>query len=247
MALRFFLVGAVTCLGLTLPEEKDVRTWSATAQSWASAKLTDWDSRGEVEGGDVVLAARCEVSEGRVSGSGDLAFHAAMEETLRSFSTECDAAPAFEPMVIGEDLYTGTAYELNRASEGLDIPRLAIGERAAPAVFPSIAVVAESPSEEMHSIRWEDRGPDRCLPNEASGRGKGRFEPMVVGEDLYVGVAYELNRASEGLALASVSTSQASPDASRLSQLSVALRLTREAVYAWSNLLHGPAVVAISR
>ena len=76
----------------------------------------------------------------------------------------------------------------------------------------------------------------------------GSFEPMVVGDDLYVGVAYSLNRASEGLDLASESpTMQAPAVASPASQLSVALRLTREAVYAWSNLLHGPAVVAISR
>ena len=76
---------------------------------------------------------------------------------------------------------------------------------------------------------------------------------MVVGDDLYVGVAYSLNRASEGLGLASedfvsaLARRSEPAVASRVSQLSVALRLTREAVYAWSNLLHGPAVVAISR
>ena len=77
---------------------------------------------------------------------------------------------------------------------------------------------------------------------------------MVVGDDLYVGVAYSLNRDAEGLGLGSEASPPAPAErgsepavASRVSQLSDALRLTREAVYAWSNLLHGPAVVAISR
>ena len=62
------------------------------------------------------------------------------------------------------------------------------------------------------------------------------------------------NRASEGLGLTSGGPGCVSPSdrgsehalASRVSQLSVALRLTREAVYAWSNLLHGPAIVSRS-
>jgi len=259
MALRFFLVSAVTCLGLTFPEEKYVRTWAATVQTWTSARLAGWDPRGVDEGADAVLSARCEMSDGCES-AGDLAFHVAMEEIVRSFSTECDVAsareervttapaPTFEPMVIDDDLYTGTAYALNRASEGAGIPRLATEEQAAPAEARSMAVMARSPSDVMHSVGWDDRGPDRCRADEASGRSGGNFEPMVVGEDLYMGVAYALNRASDGLGLASdVSSSQTPSDASRASQLSVALRLTREAVYAWSNLLHGPAVVAIAR
>ena len=260
MALRIFLVSAVTCLGLTFPEEKEVRTWTATTLTWASTRLAGWGLHSVDEGRDAVLAARCEMSGGGESAAGDLAFHAAMEETLRSFSTKCDAAsaheervttlsaPTFEPMVIGEDLYSGTAYALNRASEGVDIPRPAIAERAAPARSQSMTVVAESLSDAMHVSGWDDRGPDRCRADETSGRRGGDFEPMVVGEDLYAGVAYSLNRASDGLGLASDGPSSQPPsDASRVSQLSVALRLTREAVYAWSNLLHAPAVVAISR
>ena len=91
-----------------------------------------------------------------------MAFHAVMEEILPSFSSECHPAsarqerattlaPTFESMVIGEDLYTGTAYELNRASEGADLSRLAIAERVAPAKSHSMAVVAGSLSNAMLS------------------------------------------------------------------------------------------------
>ncbi len=267
MALRILLISAVASLGLTLPEEREVRTWAAEAQTWVNARLVEWDARCAGEGGGELLLSRPHMSVSKGMARGDAVFDAAMDDIVLSFSTERPTAPAreervatlaaptVEPMVIGEDLYTGMAYALNRASEGSDLARLAIGEREAPAEFPSMAVAKVSPSDVTRSLSRREGEPVQGLAEKASGRREGDFEPMVVGDDLYAGVAYALNRASEGIVLtAEDSTSQASADcgsetsaASRVSQLSVALRLTREAVYAWSNLLHGPAVVAISR
>jgi hypothetical protein len=70
-------------------------------------------------------------------------------------------------------------------------------------------------------------------------------------EDLYPGLAFAMNREAEGL-----NPSPSSPEppaepaveeASPTARLSQAVRLTREAVFAWASLLHGPAVVAISQ
>ena len=66
------------------------------------------------------------------------------------------------------------------------------------------------------------------------------FDPMEVGDDLYPGLAFALNREAEGIVLA-----PPAPAASRSEQWAQAIRLTREAAYAWANLLHGPAVVTI--
>ena len=248
MALRFVLVSAVASLGLSLPEEGEVRTWAAVAQTWAYAGLAEWDAWCAGQGGAAVLASRPEESLASLPTREDPAFDAAMEETWRLFSTERPAAPAFEPLVVGEDLYTGTAYALNRASEGLAVFRRAIGEREAPAEYRAVVVAEESPSGGTNSSSRRESGPVQVFAEAARGRRAGDFEPMVVGDDLYVGWSYSLNRASEGLGVASDgSTLQATTVASRVPQLSVALRLTREAVYAWSKLLHGPAVVAISR
>ena len=73
----------------------------------------------------------------------------------------------------------------------------------------------------------------------------------MVGEDLCAGIAYELNRRNEGLCIPALSLAkaqgpkisppQASPDLSR------AVRLTRDAVYAWVNVFTGPAVVTVSQ
>ena len=66
---------------------------------------------------------------------------------------------------------------------------------------------------------------------------------MEVGADLYPGVAFALNREAEGLQHDSPATAEPAGSGNRLTQ---AVRLTREAVQAWANLLHGPAVVVIS-
>ena len=218
MALRFFLVSAVASLGLTLPEGGGGPNVGCRGADMGECK--DGGMGRSLRGGrgrrGPGVAARDVRTEG--AARGDSAFDVVMEEMVRSFSTGRPAAPAreerattpaaptFEPMVIGEDLYAGTAYALNRASEGLDISRLATGEREAP---------AESQSGRDAIVDAGESGPDRCLAEEASGRRGGDFEPMVVGDDLYVGVAYSLNRASEGLGLASEDYLRASADADR--------------------------------
>ncbi len=70
-------------------------------------------------------------------------------------------------------------------------------------------------------------------------------------ENLYAGIAYDLNREADGLetptpapAPVSVPTADA-PAENGKGRLTHAVRLTREAVYAWANLLHGPAVVTL--
>lgn len=77
-------------------------------------------------------------------------------------------------------------------------------------------------------------------------------------EDLYPGEAYALNRLSDGLGRTTAPTTAAAIEAPapapaadlepprRSDRLTQAVRLTREAVYAWASLLHGPAVVTIA-
>lgn len=78
------------------------------------------------------------------------------------------------------------------------------------------------------------------------------FEPLFVSDFLYEGVAYALNKDAEGLnpqnplgpPAATISFEvRSSPQVGSLTQ---AVRLTREAVHAWANLLHGPAVVTLA-
>jgi hypothetical protein len=78
-----------------------------------------------------------------------------------------------------------------------------------------------------------------------------RFEPLVVGEVRQMGVAYELNRRSDGQGTlaatlarpqpAKLPRDESSPDLSR------AVKLTRDALFAWVNVLSRPAVVTVSQ
>ena len=74
--------------------------------------------------------------------------------------------------------------------------------------------------------------------------------PPESADDLYPGVAYSLNRQSEGIdsLLVRRSGREVTIDLALESsaRLVEAVKLTREAVYAWANLLHGPAVVTIN-
>ena len=88
---------------------------------------------------------------------------------------------------------------------------------------------------------------DRVLDENTAARAAPPFVPMEVGDDLYTGEAYTLNREAEGIGIVAPEVGRPAGRDMRGSQFSHALRLTREAMFAWANLLHGPAVVTISR
>lgn len=71
-----------------------------------------------------------------------------------------------------------------------------------------------------------------------------RGEPLEIDGDLYAGEAYALNRLSDGISTPVPPDDAAGKNPNRLTN---AVRLTREAVFAWASLLHGPAIVTIAR
>jgi len=80
---------------------------------------------------------------------------------------------------------------------------------------------------------------------------KPRFEPLVPGPEVSVGIAYELNRRSEGLQIAPptfpAATKVATSTPRPTRELNRAVKLTRDAVYAWVNVFTGPALVTVSQ
>ncbi len=90
--------------------------------------------------------------------------------------------------------------------------------------------------------------PARKAPVTAATPG---FEPLKVGCDYYVGTAFELNYRNDGLSIPAESavhtakTDVPVPHSAR--DLSRAVKLTREAVYAWVNVFTGPALVTVSQ
>jgi hypothetical protein len=78
-----------------------------------------------------------------------------------------------------------------------------------------------------------------------------RFEPLEVSCDYYMGTAFELNFRNDGLSIPAESavetakTDVPAPHSGR--DLSRAVKLTRDAVYAWVNVFTGPALVTVSQ
>jgi len=77
------------------------------------------------------------------------------------------------------------------------------------------------------------------------------IEPIDVPADLESGTAYELNRQADGLSIARFPTSGPANQAEARrthddSSFGNALRLTREAAFAWANLLTGPPPVEMT-
>ncbi len=77
---------------------------------------------------------------------------------------------------------------------------------------------------------------------------KRRFEPLEVSPDYWVGTAFELNFRNDGLTLQSNTTASggklAMPDQHASADLGRAVKLTRDAVYAWVHTLSGLAGLA---
>jgi hypothetical protein len=73
-------------------------------------------------------------------------------------------------------------------------------------------------------------------------------EPLEVGDDLYPGEAFALNREAQGLdEPAPAGIADPAVEVPAGNQLKNAVRLTRDAVYAWMNLIQSPAIVTIPR
>ena len=101
------------------------------------------------------------------------------------------------------------------------------------------------------------RSPLTAVKPAPAPASKPRFEPLETGPEQPVGVAYELNRRSEGLhdsspplpaalsIAASPSPSSSTPRPTR--ELNRAVKLTRDAVYAWVNVFTGPALMTVTQ
>jgi hypothetical protein len=84
-----------------------------------------------------------------------------------------------------------------------------------------------------------------------SSKPTAGFAPLEVADDLYVGVAYELNLRGErseptGLTIASVKLPPSNVTPS-VRELGRAVKLTRDALSAWFKVFTGPAIVTASK
>jgi hypothetical protein len=221
MVLRLVLVGLVAGLGGRLPGAKDLEAWARSAQGWMDAQLVARDAGMPAAEGLSAITIKAAEPGPITTGPADdpdRGFDAILDEILAAFAEEPLPARTVTP----------------RAGAVTDAPG------KSPDADRAFAAVVEEMAARFATARvgiGERDGRSRPGP---------RFEPLEVGEDLYPGVAYALNREAEGSGLSAPREDRGVAPAVRGAQFTRALRLTREALSAWASLLQGPAVVAIA-
>jgi hypothetical protein len=172
------------------------------------------------------------------------------------------ASPSsFGPMEKGASLYFAgelrpwtTNTPIGGAGDSKQAPATPVASR------PSLAELAEA-LESQHDLNLEMVGELQQLDD---GFGTPpiailapvrlttpEFIPIEAEGDRKVGIAYELNSLNDGLstpeehAFRTTRNDLSAPQSSR--EISRAMRLTRDAVYAWVNVFTGPALVTVSR
>jgi hypothetical protein len=256
MVLRLVLVSLVTGLGVSPPASAELAGWTRTVQTWVDARLAEWIAQ---EAQDDETGATGD--EAPVADSGlaitdeDLAalyvFEMELDLALAS-TTDEEAAPAPAAdsglVIADEELDALFVLEVE-----VDLALASTtGEEAAPAVAaPDLQGPSASDEDRAFDAVVEEMVGDFAQPETPVevAEAAAIFEPYPLCDDLYPGLAYELNRQAEGLDTAEVDAPPPGPAPRETAgnQLSTAVRLTRDAVFAWINLLQSPALVTISR
>jgi hypothetical protein len=152
MTLRLVLVSLVAGLGISVPGWSTLEGWAAASQKWVNTRLAEMDHRRTDEANYVVIhdlvkaemdRARAAREAGRlakrpartiVAGTAVLANAGTLRlEQATNPAHSVDAAvvavrraepprPTFDPIVVGDRLNFGVAYELNFRNEGLNLP-----------------------------------------------------------------------------------------------------------------------------
>jgi hypothetical protein len=336
MTLRLVLVSLVAGLGISAPGWPTLEGWVASSQKWVNTRLAEMDYRRSDEAKYVVIHDLLKVEMDRARAAREASRVAkkpaqtqlagtavpANARTLRLEQTSSparsvDAAvvaarrveiprPTFDPIVVGDRLYTGVAYELNFRNDGINLPpspvmlplptlavqpadlaRLAVdrygssslamlrslGRNLRDAAERELAARQELAALEANALAFEAMGSaDNVYFAEAPALAvepvpapivaeASAFESMEASDNLYFADAPAPEAAEaapvetavaldvlpddpfapvDAVATAETDATVARPEVNR------AVRLTREALYAWVNVLSGPALVTVA-
>jgi hypothetical protein len=195
MALRLVLVGVVAGLGLTLPSGARLAAWRDSAQSWVNARLADWDaSMPAGEDAFVVVTDSPLPSSDTPSGPPTIAAaDRAGTSALTPVSEQPEPPTAPVVAAADDDAIPSAPTE----PTGMDDSEMGSPSTTSEAQA-AIQVPADTPFDAALLAVVDAFGHDGPSPAaEAPAPG----EPLDVGDDLYPGVAYALNREAEGLHL----------------------------------------------
>jgi hypothetical protein len=249
MALRLVLMGIVAGAGLTLPDVRGLDDWTLAAQDW----MGTYEGAGEDQ---------VQVDEGAFVFDADAIGWPPVTPIAPATTVARDKLPAgvASDRLFGE-VQDRMVHEFASGPVETEVTALEapiIGRRAG--IADLIAPPTKPASSELEESLDRDRAfasvvesmaaafvIDRVLDENTAPRAVPPFESLEVGADFSTGEADSLNHGAEGIGVVAPEVGRPAGHGMRGSQFSRALRLTREAVFAWANLLHGPADVTSSR
>ncbi|APW60021.1 hypothetical protein [Paludisphaera borealis] len=178
MTLRLVLVSLVAGLGITVPGWPTLEGWVASTQKWMNARLAEMDDRQSGNTHYVVIHDLLKVEMERA--------HLARQENR--------VAKALVLPVIAQEATSGAAGLADARTISLE--RSAHAVRNAVALLPLPLDVSAIPSD-----RRVDAEVVTTRRVEVPSLAPPVFEPLVVGDRLYVGTAFDLNYRNEGLGI----------------------------------------------
>jgi hypothetical protein len=258
MVLRLVLVSIVASLGVTPPAEGEVAGWSRAVQTWLDARLAGWSEA------EPVLESAGVPSGGALGADFDVAALELELELMAAFAAPPAAAVVTAAPV--EDERSGEDGDFLAVVEEMvaDFTQVEIEETTiTPAdqepapVVPPVAVADEA---EVWSREAEIIEDELAVVAPSAIVAAPPMAVLPAGEDEMLGDALDflLVETAEARLRAQTSTAPAPvedadqtcptvapPAAGAGNPLRDAVRLTRDAVYAWLNLLQSSALVTV--
>ena len=242
MVLRLVLVGIVAGLGATPPAESEVAGWSRTVQTWLDAHVAEWSVMQTLNERDIAPLA------GTI---GETSVFASLDDELSVLFADQTAAVAPAPVVgacAADEAFAAVVDEMVADfSQGEGGCRSLVEKTPVP---PSVIVTAEADDLEAAvadaEIEVADDATVAVLPASS-------LMALPTGEDVFCELGdfdsvllTELSPSGVETGVpASVVEDAPAEHAPASDPVRDAVRLTRDAVYAWINLLQSPALVTL--
>jgi hypothetical protein len=275
MVLRLILVSIVAGLGATPPAENEIAGWSRTAQAWLDARLADWsiclppnegafplpppapadlglatldDELLALYGDEPVLEAPAPSPEPKATADAGLA---SLDEELAALFSEEPVAvvpPPIEDARTADRVFDAVVDEIAAGfSQCEDEPVAPVSRTLAPDLVASQAEIdelerafVEAEDTEAYTFTIVPAPAVTALPVVED-------EFLEPGIDFDHGVAPGSSRPTDeiGPPAPAIEEAPAAFQATTCDPLLDAVRLTRDAAYAWMNLLQSPAIATL--
>jgi len=267
MVLRMILVGLVAGLGLNVPAPSDFDSMTRSAHNWMNARLAEWKTMTTPDDDPYVIVVEPTPTAplpAAPAPASDEAFASVLQDTIDAFAqdTLASARPELEQDLksreaLVDDLAESLAIDLptqpdpvsSDDSVSSDELALEMPDSAPAPTLPPVEVAEVAPEVDVDQL-FASVVDEMVIDFEQNVSTATLAQVEPAGDDDDQVAADNLETAQNLDAINSETLDKTAPttgvENKPETRLTTAVRLTREAVFAWANLLHGPAMVTMA-